>query len=208
METLAYAPVTFALLVVNVVVSLFVLLARPDLMGRFSLRPYAVVHERDYERLLTSGFLHVGIGHLLFNMMTLFFFGPYLEELLGPLKFAALYFGSELAANALSVFLHRNRQEYSAVGASGAISGVVFAFCLFEPWAKLYVFFAIPMPAIVFAVVYVAGSIYAMRQSRSAGLTGGIAHEAHLGGAVGGVLLALVLEPRALGIFLSQIGIG
>ncbi len=202
-------PATFLLLAVNVAVSLYVLLVNPRAMEKLALVPYDVVHNGGYERLFTAGFVHGGMTHLAFNMITLFFFGPPLESLLGPGRFLVLYFGSELAANALSVFMHRRNPNYAAVGASGAISGVVFAFCLFAPLAKLYIFFAIPMPAILFAVLYVAGSIYAMRQGREAGQAGGgIAHEAHLGGAIGGLLLTILLEPAAIPTFLHQIGVG
>ncbi len=207
MLSFATAPVTLILLGINIAVSLYVLYVNPAAMGRLALVPYAVSKERAWERLFTAGFVHGGIGHLLFNMIALFSFGPSLEGVLGPGKFLLLYFGSEMAANALSVLMHRNNPNYAAVGASGAISGVVFAFCLFAPWARLFVFF-VPMPAIVFAVLYVVGSIYAMKQGREAGWAGGIAHEAHLGGAVGGVLLTLLLEPASLAIFLQQMGLG
>ena len=206
-SSLPDSPATFALLVVNVAVSLYVLLARPDLMGALALRPYDVVHKREYGRLLTGGFVHGSLGHLLFNMVTLLSFGPVLEGVLGIGRFLVLYFGSELASAAFSIWRHRRNPDYAAVGASGAISGVVFAFCLFAPLAMLYIFFAIPMPAILFAVLYIVGSVWAMRQSGQ-GLTGGIAHEAHIGGAVAGVVLTLLLMPEALGIFLSQIGLG
>ncbi|MEX0748047.1 MAG: rhomboid family intramembrane serine protease, partial [Rhodothermales bacterium] len=122
--------------------------------------------------------------------------------------FLILYFGSELAAHGLSLFLHRDRADYAAVGASGAVSGVLFGFCLFEPFEKIYIFFIpIGIPAILFAVLYVLVSMYAMRHAQEGGMTGGIAHEAHLGGAVGGLLLTILLEPRSLELFLNQIGI-
>ena len=98
---------------------------------------------------------------------------------------------------------HRDNAKYSAVGASGAVSSVLFSFILFQPFSMLYIFAAIPMPAIVFAVLYVALSIYSAKQGG-----GPIAHEAHLGGALGGVVLTLILYPAALGIFLGQLGIG
>lgn len=204
----AAAPATAILLAVNVVVSLYVLYVNPNAVSRLALVPYDVINNRAFERLFTAGFVHGGIGHLLFNMLTLYFFGPLLEGVLGPGRFLLLYFGSEMAANALSVVMHRRNPNYAAVGASGAISGVVFAFCLFAPFAKLYIFFAIPMPAIVFAVLYVVGSIYAMKQGREAGWAGGIAHEAHLGGALGGLVLTILLEPASLSIFLQQMGLG
>src|SRR5690606_22389665 len=105
----------------------------------------------------------------------------------------------------LTLALHRNNPQYAAVGASGAISGIVFAFCLFRPFERIYIFFALPMPAIVFAVLYVVVSIYAMRHGREQGMTGGIAHEAHLGGALGGLVLTIALEPRVIDLFLGAI---
>lgn len=207
MLSLAETPVTLVLLVSIAAVSLYVLLARPDLVERLSLRPYDVWHHRAYERLFTAGFVHGGIGHLFFNLLTLYYFGPLLEGVLGPARFLLLYAGSELAASALSVVLHRSNTRYASIGASGAISGVLFAFCLFAPFERLYVFFALPMPAILFAVLYVALSAYAIRAGQQGHNTGGIAHEAHLGGALGGVVLTILLEPAVLPYFLAQIGL-
>lgn len=206
MDQLANAPVTFVLIVVNVVLSLYVLLGDPRLMERYSLRPDAVLRQRQVDRLVLSSFLHVGLGHLAFNMLTLFFFGPVLEGVLGSVRFALLYFGSELVSSLYTVWRRRGDTAYSAVGASGAITGIVFAFCLFAPFERIYVFFALPIPAILFAVFYVAGSIYAMKQAQASGLQGGVAHEAHLGGALGGVLLTIVLYPAVLPHFIRQIG--
>jgi membrane associated rhomboid family serine protease len=191
-------PVTIALLVLNIGASLFTLMAAPDLIGRFSMRPYAIVRG-EWDRAVTGSFLHGGFLHLAFNMWALLLFGALLEsQVFGPVKFAILYFGSDLCASGLSIWRHRDDPQYSAVGASGAISGVVLSYCLFLPLSQLYVFF-VPMPAIVFAALYIGGSIYMMR--KEGGARGGIAHEAHLGGALGGIVLTLVLEPRAALIF-------
>lgn len=195
MPPLTATPVTLLLLVVNVLVSGYILFIDSRPMERLTLKPQRVL-AGEWDRMLTSGFVHVGLGHLAFNMLTLYFFGPFLELMLGTIRFAILYFGAMLTAHVLSVVLHRADPLYAAAGASGAISGVVFAFILFDPFAKLYLFFAIPMPAIVFALGYVVGSVYAMKQAEASGQRGGIAHEAHLGGALGGVILTLVLEPR------------
>ena len=207
-DLLAQAPATLLLLVANVVVSLYAL-SNPSAIDQLAFRPQRVLREGEWWRLLTGGFVHAGIAHLAFNMITLYFFGPQLEaNVFGPVRFLLLYFGSELAAHALTLAAHHDDPHYAAVGASGAVSGVLFGFCLFRPFAMLGIFFVIPMPAIVFAVVYVVGSIWAMRRSgERGGMTGGIAHEAHLGGAIGGLLLTVLLEPRAIGIFLQQIGL-
>lgn len=203
MDLLSLPPVTSFFLLLNVAVGLYTLTAEPELIDRWAFKPYQVVRDGEWSRWLTAGFVHVGFAHLLFNMITLYYFGPPIEVALGPLRFLAVYLGSELAANALTYWRHRDNPAYSAVGASGAISGVLFSFCLFEPFAMLGVMFIIPMPAILFAVLYVVLSIYASRRE-----LGRVAHEAHLGGALGGLALTLLLYPASLSIFLSQLGVG
>ena len=197
-------PVTLILLLINTLVSVYALFFDVSLVDRLAFKPRQILQQGEYQRLITGGFVHVGLGHLLFNMITLYFFGPWMELILGPGKFLLLYFGAELAAHGLALYFHRNNSDYSAVGASGAISGVLFAFCLFRPFELIYVFFAIPMWAIVFAVLYVVGSVYAMRHGQQE-VRGGIAHEAHLGGALGGVVLTILLEPRVIPIFLGAL---
>ncbi len=205
---MADAPVTLLLLIANVLVSGYTLLGNPGLIDRLSLKPRRMVQHGEYGRLFTAGFVHVGLAHLAFNMITLFFFGPVLEGLLGPGGFLLVYVGAELAAHGLSVALHRDNPHYAAVGASGAVSGVVFGFCLFYPLAPIYLFLIpIGIPAALFALLYVGFSIYAMQGGREQGMTGGIAHEAHIGGALGGLVLTILLEPRAVPIFLDQIGL-
>ena len=209
MPELSQSPVTLILLIINVLVSGYALFMDVSVVDRFAFKPRRILEQGEYYRMLSAGFVHVDLAHLLFNMITLYFFGPLLERLLGSFEFALLYFGAELAAHGLSLYLHRSNAQYAAIGASGAISGVVFAFCLFFPFQNIYIFFALPLPAIVFAVLYVVGSIYAMRHpgSGGGGMTGGIAHEAHVGGAISGLLLTILLEPRSLSIFLSNFGL-
>ena len=204
MPALTDAPVTLLLLILNVLVSGYVLFIDQSQMDRLSFQPYAVLKRREHWRLISAGFVHVGLGHLAFNMITLYFFGPLLEVLLGSLDFAVLYIGSELAAHGLTLALHHDNEAYSAVGASGAVSGVLFGYCLFFPFQKIYFFGAIPMWSIVFAVGYVVVSIYAINRRMEGGSAGGIAHEAHLGGALGGLLLTIILEPRATEVFLNN----
>lgn len=203
------SPVTLILILLNVLVSGYALLGDRTVVDRFSFRPAQILGGRQYYRLISAGFLHVGFGHLLFNMITLFFFGPTMELFLGSIPFLGLYFGSELAAHGLSLVLHRDTPNYAAIGASGAISGVLFGFCLFRPFDRIYVMLIpIGIPAIIFAVAYVALSMYAMQHGRAQGMTGGIAHEAHIGGAAGGVLITILLEPAVVPHFLQQIGLG
>ena len=173
------------------------------LIDELSFRPVRIREQGEYYRFLTAGFVHGGGAHLAFNMITLYFFGPHLERLLGAGPFLVLYFGSEFAAHGLTYLMHRSDPQYAAVGASGAISGVLFAFCLYMPLALLGVMMVIPMPAILFAVLYVVVSVYAIgRRQRG---PGGIAHEAHLGGALGGIVLTILLDyPRPINAFLRE----
>jgi len=204
MEQLLNAPITLALLLSNLGISGYAMFADPSLIKELSFRPRRIRERGEYYRFLTAGFVHAGGAHLAFNMITLYFFGPLLERILGAGAFLILYFGSELSAHALTYVMHRTDPNYSAVGASGAISGVLFAFCLYAPLAMLGIMFIIPMPAILFAVLYVVVSIYAIGQ-RQPGMQGGIAHEAHLGGALGGVVLTILLDyPRPINAFLSE----
>ncbi len=204
MPSLLQAPITLALLLLNVAISSYALFVDASLIRATSFQPVRVRERGEYHRFITAGFVHAGTGHLAFNMITLFFFGPLLERILGATMFLVLYFGAELAAHALTYALNHDDPHYSAVGASGAISGVIFAFCVFFPLENLYLFFALPIPAIVFAFGYVFGSVYAMQHGRQRGLPGNIAHEAHVGGAVAGVIITILLEPRAIQSFLQS----
>lgn len=205
MFDLTQTPMTLLLLIVNVVVSLYTLSRRPQLLDQLAFRPERILRHGELYRLITAGFVHVNGTHLLVNMLTLYFFGPWLEVTLGPIGYLIVYFGSELAAHTLALIIQRDNTQYSAVGASGAITGVLFAFCLFEPFRLLYLFFVVPIPAIIFAVGFVAISMMAM-QNRGFNQTGGLAHEAHLGGAIGGVVITILLDPAALPMFLHQLG--
>jgi membrane associated rhomboid family serine protease len=203
MDALLQSPITLALLLLNLGISGYAMLVAPAVFDELSFRPHRIRERGEYYRFLTAGFVHAGGAHLAFNMITLFFFGPLLERILGAGAFLVLYFGAEMAAHGLTYVMHRTDPRYAAVGASGAISGVVFAFCLFFPLRNLYIFFALPLPAILFAFLYVFGSLYAMR-GQGPGRGGGIAHEAHLGGALAGLVLTVLLEPRSVTIFLNS----
>ena len=204
MDALLQSPITLALLLLNLGISGYTMLVDVSLLDELSFKPKRIWERGEYYRFLTAGFVHAGGTHLAFNMITLFFFGPLLERILGAGAFLILYFGAEIVAHALTFVVHRTDPHYAAVGASGAISGVLFAFCVFFALRNLYLFFALPIPAIVFAFGYVFGSVYAMRGERQQGFAGGIAHEAHVGGALAGVVLTILLEPRSVEIFLRS----
>lgn len=194
-------PVTLLLLVITGLVSGYALYADRSLVGRLGFRPRLIRESGQWYRYVTAAFVHVALWHLAFNLITLFFFGPPLERLLGSVPFALVYFGSVLSAHGLTYAVRAGEASYSAVGASGGISGVLVGFCLFQPFSLIYFFGLVPIPAILFAVGFVVFSFMAL------GREGRIAHEAHLGGALGGGLLTVVLEPGVIAVFLGHFGL-
>ncbi len=142
-------------------------------------------------RTLTSGFLHVDWMHLGFNMYALYLFGDIVAALLGTPNFLIIYFGSLLAGSLYSLQYHKNEPYYSAVGASGAVSGIVYSSILLYPGMELFLFFIpIPIPGYIFGVGYLLYSIYGMKKQ-----LGNVGHSAHLGGAMGGFAITLLLNP-------------
>ena len=143
-------------------------------------------------RMLTSGFLHVDWIHLLFNMYALYLFGDIVVFKLGTVNFIFIYFGSLFAGNMYSLHYHKKEPYYSAVGASGAVSGIVYAAILLYPEMELIIFFIpIPIPGYIFGVGYLLYSIYGMKKQ-----LGNIGHSAHLGGAMGGFAITLLVNPN------------
>ena len=144
------------------------------------------------ERMFTSGFLHVGISHLFFNMFTLYFFADVVISWFGPGKFLIIYFISLLAGSLLALFFHKDEPFYSAVGASGAVTGVLYAAILLYPDMQLGIMFIpIPLPAYVLGIAYLLYSIYGMKSR-----LGNIGHTAHFGGAIGGYATTLLFKPE------------
>ncbi|HCY97724.1 MAG TPA: rhomboid family intramembrane serine protease [Polaribacter sp.] len=142
-------------------------------------------------RMLTSGFLHVDFMHLGFNMYALYLFGGIVAGILGIPNFLIIYFISLIAGNLYSLKYHKDEPYYSAVGASGAVSGIVYASILLYPDMSLYLFFIpIPIPGYIFGVGYLLYSIYGMKKQ-----LGNVGHSAHLGGAIGGFAITLALNP-------------
>ncbi|KGL62991.1 rhomboid family intramembrane serine protease [Polaribacter sp. Hel1_85] len=142
-------------------------------------------------RALTSGFLHVDWMHLGFNMYALYLFGDIVANILGTPNFLIIYFGSLIAGSFYSLHYHKDEPYYSAVGASGAVSGIVFSSILLYPAMELYLFFIpIPIPGYIFGVGYLLYSIYGMKKQ-----LGNVGHSAHLGGAMGGFALTLLINP-------------
>ncbi len=145
-------------------------------------------------RMLSSGFLHADISHLLFNMLTLYFFAGIVIGSIGFVKFLLVYLASLLVGNLLSYFFHKDEYHYSAIGASGAVMGILYSAILFYPEMSLYLFFIpIPIPAWIFGIMYLLYSIYGMKNK-----VGNIGHDAHFGGALAGYVLTLLFAPGLL----------
>ncbi len=145
-------------------------------------------------RMVTSAFLHADIGHLAFNMLTLYFFAPVVYNYLGNFSFVVVYFGSLIAGSLLTLLFHKNDYSYRAIGASGAVIGVLYSAILLQPDMNLYLFFIpIPIPAYLFGIGYLLYSIYGMKSKND-----NIGHTAHFGGAIGGYVITILKEPQML----------
>ena len=193
---------TVAIILVTVVVS-WLAFNNDKLLQRLLLWPPAVTRGRQYDRFVTYGLVHGDFMHLLFNMITLYFFGGAMEQFyagyLGPWGFLGFY-ASALVVSALPSYLrHRHDPNYATLGASGAVSAVLFAFVLLQPWATIYVY-VVPVPAIVFAVLYTGYSVWMNRRQADQ-----VNHSAHLAGAAYGVLFTVLMEPRVLEDFLASL---
>ncbi len=185
--------VVMLLIALNVIITLIGFQNR-QFFNRYAFSVGGVLKQHQYDRILVSTFLHVDYGHLLFNMFSFFSFAIHIEEQIGRLFLLLLFFGSALGGDLLALIIHRKHSRYSAVGASGAISGVIFASVLFFPGGSIMIFpIPVGMPPWLFAIVFVLISVYGIgRQS------GNIGHEAHLGGALTGVLISGLVFPRVI----------
>jgi len=194
--------ITLAIIAITCIVS-FMAFNNPRLMNDLILWPPAITRSREYHRLVTYGLVHADFNHLLFNMITLFFFGRAMEGFfavrLGALGFALFYIAA-LVISILPTYLkNRNNPNYRSLGASGAVSAVLFSYILLAPWSRIIVF-VLPMPAIIYAVLYVAYSVYMDRRGQ-----GNINHSAHLWGAGFGLIFTVLVRPEVVAHFLSQL---
>lgn len=192
---------TVTIILITVVISL-IAFSNQKVMNRLLFWPPAL-SRGEYDRFISHGFIHADGAHLLFNMITLFFFGSVIEsfyrQYFFDMGFVLFYLGGLIAAIIPSYLKHKHDTHWASLGASGAVSAVLFAYILFEPWKLIFVFF-IPVPAIIFAVLYVAYSIWSDKRGNS-----NINHSAHLWGAAYGVIMTIILEPKLIPHFLSQL---
>ena len=175
------------------------------LLERLILWPPAVERRKQYDRLLGYGFVHADWMHLIFNMITLWSFGTAVErvfsEWITPVGYVLFYLSAIVVSILPTYITHRNDANYRSLGASGGVSAVLFAFILFDPWSTLIIFpIPVPIPAFLFAILYVGYSIWMDRRGRD-----NVNHSAHLWGAAYGVLFTVLLEPRILGHFVQTL---
>ncbi|THV58320.1 rhomboid family intramembrane serine protease [Flagellimonas alvinocaridis] len=181
---------TIAIMAANVIVSLRGF-NYTDFFDRYKFN-ISGIRAGQRDRIVTSGFLHVDISHLFFNMFTLYFFANVVIGWFGPGKFLVIYFVSLVAGSLLALFFHKDEPYYSAVGASGAVTGILYAAILLNPDMQLGIMFIpIPLPAYVLGIAYLLYSIYGMKSR-----LGNIGHTAHFGGAIGGYVVTLLFKPE------------
>ena len=186
--------------VATIVISL-IGFSSPQFLDRSLFRPYWLLRRKQYDTVVMSGFVHADFMHLLFNMMTFYFFGFQLERYIGTVQFILLYLLGLLISHAGTYYKQRRNPEYASLGASGAISAVLFSAIVYFPQMSLYVMFIpIPVPAPLYAVLYLLYTYYAAKHPR-----GRINHDAHLGGAITGLVFVALTEPRAYGYLLQSI---
>ncbi|MCD7977872.1 MAG: rhomboid family intramembrane serine protease [Tannerellaceae bacterium] len=196
--------ITYLIIGTTVVVSLLCF-QRVELMNKLAFNPYRILHNKEWSWVLTHGFVHADMVHLFVNMFTFWSFGTYMERYFEYLGFGkgayfGLYFGGMVFATLYDLFKYRDNPYYSSIGASGAVSAVLFSSIFFDPWAKILLFAIIPIPGIIFGFLYLAYCQYMAKQSRDH-----INHNAHFYGAVYGFCFPLLLEPSLIHVFLSQV---
>lgn len=192
---------TLTLIIITCLLS-FIAFGNRVVMNRLIMWPPAM-HRGQFDRFITYGFVHADGTHLLFNMITLYFFGRAIEAFYRPyfagMGFILFYLAALVVAMLPSYFKHKNDPNYLSLGASGAVSAVLFAYILFEPWNLIFVFF-IPMPAILYALLYTAYTVYSARRGQD-----NINHSAHLWGAGFGVIATIAIEPRLVPRFMQEL---
>jgi len=200
-QYLLVAPVASILFVVTIVLSL-IAFYNESIYGAFMLHPYSIARGERVYTIITSGFIHRDWMHLFFNMFSFFAFAFQLEYTLGHWQFALLYMASLILSDLPTISKHRDDYGYHSLGASGAISAVVFSFIMFNPMAELRIFpIPIPIKAIIFGVLYLVYCVYASKQSRDT-----INHDAHFFGALSGVMITILLYHEVVQIFIQQLG--
>ena len=197
---------TIILIVITVAVS-YAAFKSPKLMDQLQFNASKIYHKKEYHRLVTHAFIHANWEHLFVNMIVLFSFGSaievYFKDNFGNnaiLDYVLLYFGGILVSNIYALIKHRNNYFYNSVGASGAVSAVLFAAIFFDPWNMIYFFGILPIPGIVFAALYLVYSYQMSVKQKD-----NVAHDAHFLGALYGFVFPMLLNPQLFETFLDKL---
>lgn len=197
---------TLPIIIVTCIVSI-IAFSRPEIMARYQFNAYMIYHRKQWYRFITHAFLHADWLHLIINMLVLFSFGSFVEGNLryyfgsiSPVLYLLMYFGAVIVSSISTFIKHKNDHWYNAVGASGAVSAVMFASVVFGPFMKILLYGIIPLPAIIWAVLYVAYSMYAGKKAND-----NINHDAHLWGGLYGMLFVLIASPQIAMNFIDQL---
>lgn len=197
--------ITIIIIALTAVVSFYAFNNR-SFFDRYKFSTYAITEMKQIDRLLSSGFLHADLMHLIFNMLTLFFFADTIIAIMGNLLFVIIYLLAIIGGNLLTLWLYRRDMTYTAVGASGGVSGILFAAIALYPDMTLFILpIPFPIPAWIFGIAYLAYSVYGMRNA-----IGNIGHAAHLGGAAIGFVSSIILYPQIIqthGYFLALMAV-
>jgi len=177
------------------------------LFAKLLFSPYQIERSKEWYRFLTSAWLHADFNHLFLNLFVLWGFGRFVEGKLvawygtaGMAYYLALFIGSTLIAHLPGYLKNRDNYAYSAVGASGGVSGVLFASIMIQPLEKLCLYFALCLPSVLFGVLYLGYSQYMNKKGND-----NIGHEAHIWGAIGGIFLIIAFRPSILPNFIAQL---
>lgn len=193
--------ITYIIIAVTCLVS-YQAFNNQELFEKLSFKPYKVIHNKEYYRLITNGFVHADWTHLFFNMLTLYFFGRTQEQIFtainGELSYLLFYLLSIPASSLISLYQYKDDPRYSAIGASGAVNAVLFSFILINPFSTIYVFI-IPIKAIIFAILFLLYSSYMAKKNMD-----NIGHEAHISGAIFGIIFTILTIPNVIDHFISQ----
>ncbi|KQM79070.1 peptidase [Pedobacter sp. Leaf216] len=200
MEYFNIAPVASVIFVFTIITSLYAFYDH-SIYGKFMLHPYTVSKGQNVYTLITSGLVHADWMHLFFNMFTFYAFAFTLERLMGSWQFGLLYFLGLILSDLPTVIKHKDNFNYNSLGASGAISAVLFSYILFNPMSKIYIMFIpIGIPAVVFGILYLIYCAYASRNSRDH-----INHDAHFFGALTGLIFTIIFVPGILQNFIAML---
>ncbi len=189
----SHSPLTIIIIIANVIFS-YIGFTNQKVLAKAIGWPYYEKREKQYYRFITSGFLHADWKHLIFNMFTFYFFGSNIEFLLsadglgGSFSFLALYFGGMIVADIPSYIKHQNNEGYRSLGASGAVSAILFATIIFNPWGQIALYGAINLSMVLYAILYIIYTIYMSKQNSD-----NINHDAHLWGSIFGLVFTVAL---------------